>query len=142
MKFSGLCGALLAATLAIGGAKAQEAAVKELISTGKLRFGVAFAPKMSALFVVKDPGDAASGGWGYADFTKGNLAMRRCTKSASPATSLQKIATTSSLTTHLRLELRPTPDSWRHQFLDACKDGCSCSSEGGKKPCPTTPADE
>jgi len=28
--------------------------VKELIPTGKLRFGVAFAPKMSALFVVKD----------------------------------------------------------------------------------------
>jgi polar amino acid transport system substrate-binding protein len=28
--------------------------VKELIPTGKLRFGVAFAPKMSALFVVKE----------------------------------------------------------------------------------------
>jgi hypothetical protein len=36
---------------------------------------------------------------------RGNLAMRRCTKSASPATSLQKIATTFSLTTHLRPEL-------------------------------------
>ena len=55
MKFLGLCGVLLAAGLATGGAKAQEAvAVKELIPTGKLRFGVAFAPKMSALFVVKD----------------------------------------------------------------------------------------
>jgi polar amino acid transport system substrate-binding protein len=54
MKFLGLCGVLLAAGLAAGGAKAQEAAVKELIPTGKLRFGVAFAPKMSALFVVKD----------------------------------------------------------------------------------------
>ena len=54
MKFIGLCGVLLAAGLATGGAKAQEAAaVKELIPTGKLRFGVAFAPKMSALFVVK-----------------------------------------------------------------------------------------
>ena len=47
MKFLGLCGVLLAAGLATGGAKAQEAAVKELIPTGKLRFGVAFAPKMS-----------------------------------------------------------------------------------------------
>lgn len=28
--------------------------MKELLQTGKLRFGVAFAPKMSALFVVKD----------------------------------------------------------------------------------------
>ena len=28
--------------------------MKELIPTGKLRFGVAFAPKMSALFVVKE----------------------------------------------------------------------------------------
>jgi polar amino acid transport system substrate-binding protein len=28
--------------------------VQELIPTGKLRFGVAFAPKMSALFVIKD----------------------------------------------------------------------------------------
>ena len=54
MKFLGLCGVLLAAALATSGAKAQEAAVKELIQTGKLRFGVAFAPKMSALFVVKD----------------------------------------------------------------------------------------
>ena len=62
MKFFGLCGALLATGLAIGGAKAQEAAaVKELIPTGKLRFGVAFAPKMSALFVVKDAGGSPRG---------------------------------------------------------------------------------
>jgi hypothetical protein len=40
MKFLGLCGVLLAAGLATGGAKAQEAAVKELIPTGKLRFEV------------------------------------------------------------------------------------------------------
>ena len=33
-----------------------------------------------------------------------NLAMRRCTQSASPATSPQKIATTFSLTTHLRAQ--------------------------------------
>src|SRR5215468_6364127 len=43
--------------------------------------------------------------------------MRRCTKSASPATCLQKIATTFSLTTHLRRELDPTADSWRVNFL-------------------------
>ena len=61
MKFLGLCGVLLAAGLATGGAKAQEGAVKELIPTGKLRFGVAFAPKMSALFVVKDPGGSPRG---------------------------------------------------------------------------------
>ena len=61
MKSLGLCGALLAAGLATGGAKAQEAAVKELIPTGKLRFGVAFAPKMSALFVVKDAGGSPRG---------------------------------------------------------------------------------
>ena len=61
MKFLGLCGVLLAAGLATGGAKAQDAAVKELIPTGKLRFGVAFAPKMSALFVVKDPGGSPRG---------------------------------------------------------------------------------
>jgi hypothetical protein len=62
MKFFGLCGALLAAWLATGSARAQEAAaVKELIPTGKLRFGVAFAPKMSALFVVKDPGGSPRG---------------------------------------------------------------------------------
>jgi hypothetical protein len=40
MKFFGLCGVLLVAGLAVGGAKAQEAAVKDLIPTGKLRFGV------------------------------------------------------------------------------------------------------
>jgi polar amino acid transport system substrate-binding protein len=45
---------LLVAALAATGAAAQENAVKELIPTGKLRFGVAFAPKMSALFVVKE----------------------------------------------------------------------------------------
>ena len=61
MKFLGLCGVLLAAALATSGAKAQEAAVKELIPTGKLRFGVAFAPKMSALFVVKDAGGSPRG---------------------------------------------------------------------------------
>jgi polar amino acid transport system substrate-binding protein len=48
------CGMLLVAALAVTGAAAQENAVKELIPTGKLRFGVAFAPKMSALFVVKE----------------------------------------------------------------------------------------
>jgi polar amino acid transport system substrate-binding protein len=56
-----MCGVLLVAGLAVGGAKAQEAAVKELIPTGKLRFGVAFAPKMSALFVVKDAGGSPRG---------------------------------------------------------------------------------
>ena len=34
---------------------------KKLIPTGKLRFGVAFAPKMSALFVVKELGGTPRG---------------------------------------------------------------------------------
>src|SRR5208282_1319243 len=35
-------------------------------------------------FMVKDSKKyAASGGWGYADFTKASPAMRRCTQSAS-----------------------------------------------------------
>ncbi len=55
MKLIELCGMLLVAGIAAtGAATAQENAVKELIPTGKLRFGVAFAPKMSALFVVKE----------------------------------------------------------------------------------------
>ena len=45
---------LLVAALTATAAAAQENAVKELIPAGKLRFGVAFAPKMSALFVVKE----------------------------------------------------------------------------------------
>ena len=58
MKFLGWCG-VRGGGASICGAKAQEAAgVKELIPTGKLRFGVAFAPKMPALFVVKDAGGA------------------------------------------------------------------------------------
>jgi len=35
--------------------------VKELVPTGKLRFGVAFAPKMSALFVIKEPDGSPRG---------------------------------------------------------------------------------
>ena len=54
MKRLELCGMLLVAALAASTAAAQENAVKELIPTGKLRFGVAFAPKMSALFVIKE----------------------------------------------------------------------------------------
>jgi hypothetical protein len=39
-----------------------------------------------------------------------NLVIRRCTRSASPVTCLQKIATTFSLTTHLHPELKRAPD--------------------------------
>ena len=49
-----------------------------------------------------------------------NRAMRRYTKSASPATSLGKIATTFSLATHQRPELTHA-DSWRDQFFDAAR---------------------
>src|SRR5215475_9057844 len=48
-----------------------------------------------------------------------NPATKRYTNSASPATSRRKIATSFSPTTHLRPELKPAPDSWRDQFLDA-----------------------
>jgi hypothetical protein len=42
-------------------------------------------------FMVKDSKKyAATGGWGFADFKNENLATRRCTKLASPATSLPK----------------------------------------------------
>jgi hypothetical protein len=54
-------------------------------------------------FMVKDSKKyAASGGWGYADFTNGSPAIRRCTKNAFPATCLQKITTTFSPITRLR----------------------------------------
>jgi hypothetical protein len=60
---------------------------------------------VNAQFMVKDSKKyAASGGWGFADFTT-NRAMRRCTQSASPATRLQKTVTMFSLATHLRPEL-------------------------------------
>jgi hypothetical protein len=53
-------------------------------------------------FMVKESKkDAASGGRGFADFTNGKPGDQGCTKSASPAASLQKITTTFSLTTHL-----------------------------------------
>src|SRR3954465_9074171 len=52
---------LLVAALVASAAAAQENAVKELIPTGKLRFGVAFAPKMSALFVVKEANGSPRG---------------------------------------------------------------------------------
>ncbi len=54
-------------------------------------------------FMVKDSKKyAATGGWGFAQFVQmANLATRRCTKPASPATSLRKLATLSSPITHL-----------------------------------------
>ena len=65
-------------------------------------------------FMVKDSKKyAASGGWGYADFTNGDLATRRCTKRVSHATSRQRIATTFSLSTHLRPEPKHVLDSRR-----------------------------
>ncbi len=44
---------------------------------------------------------AATGGWGFGDFKMANLATRRCTKPASPATRLPKIGTSFSLVTRL-----------------------------------------
>ena len=58
-------------------------------------------------FMVKDSKKyAASGGWGFADFTNGKPGNERCTQCASPATSPQKIATMFSLTTRRRPELK------------------------------------
>jgi len=59
-----------------------------------------------------------------------NRAMRRYTKSASPATSLGKIATTFSLAMHQRPELTHA-DSWRDQFFRCRKDDGRCS-EGAR----------
>ena len=47
--------------------------------------------------------------------------MRRCTKRASPATRLQKIATTFSLATRLRLELNDAPILGGTDFLGAAR---------------------
>jgi polar amino acid transport system substrate-binding protein len=51
-----LCGIALAAAIAAGGPVTAEenAALKELVSTGKLRVGIVFAPAASAFFVIKD----------------------------------------------------------------------------------------
>ena len=74
-------------------------------------------------FMVKDSKRyAASGGWGFADSLRtANLAMRRCMQSASPATSLEKIATTFSHATHLRPETANVSILGGIDFLDAAK---------------------
>jgi len=62
---------------------------------------------VNAQFMVKDSKKyAATGGWGSATLRTENLATKHCTEPASPAMSLQKIATTSSHVTHLRPELK------------------------------------
>jgi len=71
-----------------------DAPINPARSPGKTR-------QLSCESMVKDSKKyAATGGWGFADFTNGKPAMRRCIKRASPATRLQKIPTTFSLTTH------------------------------------------
>jgi len=56
-----LCG-MVAATLAAGAVVADpEDAMKELVPTGKLRFGVVAAPALSTFFVVKDAGGEPRG---------------------------------------------------------------------------------
>jgi Cytochrome P460 len=58
-------------------------------------------------FMVKDSKKyAATGGWGFADFKNGKPGNEACTKPVSPATSLPKIATTSSPDTRRRLRHR------------------------------------
>ena len=98
---------------------------------------------MNVQFMVKDQRSTSQLAGGDLPTSRtANLATRRCTKLVSPAISLQKIATTSSLTTHQRLELRPAPNSLARSIFGRRKDGCSCSSEGGKKLCSIAPADE
>ena len=53
---------------------------------------------------------AASGGWGYADFTNGKPGDQALHEKCSPATPLKKITTTSSHVTHLRPELKFAPN--------------------------------
>ena len=56
-------------------------------------------------FMVKDSKKyAASGGWGFADFTNGKPGNEALHAKCFPATCLPKIATTYSLATHLRRE--------------------------------------
>ena len=58
-------------------------------------------------FMVKDSKKyAASGGWGFADFTKGKPGNEALHEKCFPCPRLQKIATTFSLATHLRPELK------------------------------------
>ncbi|MEJ0075336.1 MAG: transporter substrate-binding domain-containing protein [Alphaproteobacteria bacterium] len=52
---------LLALVITAGTAQADDAAKKELTSTGKLRVGVVSAPKANVFFVVTDPGGKPRG---------------------------------------------------------------------------------
>jgi hypothetical protein len=61
-------------------------------------------------FMVKDSKKyAASGGWGYADFTNGRPGDQALHERCFPAISLRKIATTFSQSTHLRPENEVAP---------------------------------
>lgn len=66
MKGANLCGAVLATAIGAGAAAADRGAVDrsvidELAPTGKLRVGVAYAPHVTPLFVVKDAAGAPHG---------------------------------------------------------------------------------
>jgi polar amino acid transport system substrate-binding protein len=55
MNVAQLCGVVLATALGAGGAAAVEQSVlNELVPSGKLRVGVAYAPAVTPLFVTKD----------------------------------------------------------------------------------------
>jgi hypothetical protein len=88
---------------------------------------------MNVQFMVKDSKKyVATSGWGFADFKNGKPGDEALHKTVSPAISLQKIATTSSLTTHQRLELRLAPDSLARSFFGRRKDAAVAAAKEAK----------
>ena len=74
---------------------------------GRVQAFVAGSP-MNMQVMVKDSRKyAATGGWGFGDFTDGKPSERRCTKPAFPVMSLLKNATLSSLVTRLKTSSDP-----------------------------------
>ena len=77
---------------------------------------------VNAQFMVKDSKKyAASGGWGFADFTNGKPGNEALHAKCFPCHRPQKIATTFSLATRLRLELNDAPILGGINFLDAAR---------------------
>jgi hypothetical protein len=69
-------------------------------------------------FMAKDSKNyAATGDWGFAVFTNGKPGIEALHERDFPASRLQKIATTFSIRTQLRAELKPVPDFWRDQLF-------------------------
>jgi hypothetical protein len=68
---------------------------------GRVQAFIAGSPVNMQVMVKDSKKYAATGGWGSVTLRTANLATRRCTKNASPATHLPRQATTSSRATRL-----------------------------------------